>query len=88
MLCVMPFLVRGIFGLARRFRISDRDKSGSIDFHEFQVCSRSARVLVDADSFVASPSRVMLGLFRASGALISERGKKNPIYYVWRSRSI
>lgn len=30
--------VRGIFGLARRFRLSDDDKSGSISFHEFQVC--------------------------------------------------
>ncbi|CAM9273897.1 unnamed protein product [Pylaiella littoralis] len=34
----------GIFGLARRFRLSDDDESGSISFHEFQVCMRDAHM--------------------------------------------
>eukprot|EP00752_Nemacystus_decipiens_P010992 g9769.t1 len=34
----------GIFGLARRFRISDDDRSGCISFHEFQVCMRDAHM--------------------------------------------
>ncbi|CAN0165406.1 unnamed protein product, partial [Ectocarpus sp. 13 AM-2016] len=34
----------GMFGLARRFRLSDDDKSGTISFHEFQVCMRDAHM--------------------------------------------
>eukprot|EP00903_Cladosiphon_okamuranus_P013063 g12184.t1 len=34
----------GIFGLARRFRLSDDDGSGAISFHEFQVCMRDAHM--------------------------------------------
>lgn len=33
------FRSSGMFGLARRFRLSDDDKSGTISFHEFQVCT-------------------------------------------------
>ncbi|CAM9827500.1 unnamed protein product, partial [Hapterophycus canaliculatus] len=36
--------VTGMFTLARRFRLSDDDDSGSISFHEFQVCMRDAHM--------------------------------------------
>ncbi|CAM9556008.1 unnamed protein product, partial [Choristocarpus tenellus] len=35
---------KGIFGLARKFRIGDADGSGEIDFHEFQVCMRDTHM--------------------------------------------